>query len=414
VLLVVLDTVRADHLSSYGYLRETTPNFDRLAAEGERFDQAWAQAPWTLPTMATILTGLPPHLHGAGRGAGGLFFGIRPGVPTLAERLSAASYRTAAFINVVWCSPELSSLDRGFEAYDFHTSDESNRGHRDARETTDAVLGWLGGLGDDPVFLVVHYFDPHLTYDPPEPYDAMFEPDEGSRLPRGFGSAAEVFDLREGRIRLDRRRRESLVARYDGELRYADEQFGRLRRELERLGRWEQALVVVVADHGEEFWDHGGFEHGHSHHQELLRVPLILRRPGGPADVVHDVRVRQIDIAPTVLDFAGLDGGDDLPGVVLGEAGSIYSVAEGSLWAGDLVSVRSDRATLILDRASGAMRLFGPDDRLEHQPLPVDPDTHSDLIELLKALPAPHATDDDARQLSEEQRELLRSLGYLR
>jgi arylsulfatase A-like enzyme len=413
VLLVVLDTVRADHVSSYGYPRETTPNLDRLAAEGERFDEAWAQSPWTLPAMATILTGLPPHRHGAGWSAGSLF-GIVPDARTLAARLSAAGYRTAAFVNVVWCSPELSSLDRGFGRYDFRTSDETNRGHRDARETTDAATSWLRELGDEPFFLVVHYFDPHLTYDPPEPYDTMFEPDAGPRVPRGFGSATEVFRLRDGRIQLDRRRRESLIARYDGELRHTDEQFGRLREELERIGRWDETLVVVVSDHGEEFWDHGGFAHGHSHHRELLRVPLILRRPGGPAAVVRGGRVRQLDIAPTVLDFAGVGGGEELPGVVLGREGSTHSLAEGTLWAGDLVSVRSDRSTLILDRATGKMRLYGADDRLEHRPLPVDPDAQADLIELLRGLPPPQRRDDPARKLTEEQLERLRSLGYVR
>ena len=125
VILVILDTTRADHFSSYGYPRLTTPNFDRLAADGERYTRAWSQAPWTLPSIATILTGQPPHVHGAMRGESG-FFGVRPDVRTLAERLSSAGYRSAAFINVVWCNPELSQLDRGFEHYDFRSSDASN------------------------------------------------------------------------------------------------------------------------------------------------------------------------------------------------------------------------------------------------------------------------------------------------
>jgi len=413
VLLVVLDTTRADHLSSYGYPRETTPQLDRLAAEGERYDDAWAHAPWTLPTMASILTGLPPHVHGAGRGPEGVY-GILPDVKTLAEQMAAAGYRTGALINVVWCSPALSSLDRGFELYDYHETDATNLGHRDARRTTDAALGWLEQLGDDPFFLTVHYFDPHLTYDPPAPFDTMFEEGQGPRLRSGFGSAEEMFRVRDGRIRLDDAQRRSLVARYDGELRFVDTQFGRLREALERSGRWERTLVVVVADHGEEFWDHGGFEHGHTHHRELLQVPLIVRQPGGPAGVVRSGRVRQIDIAPTVLRFAGIPAGDQLPGRVLGEQGSRYAVAEGTLWAGDLVSLRDGRGSWFLHRDLGQAWFYAADDPAEQRALPADDPAAADVLELLGAIPARPVGPDEPRRLSEEQLERLRSLGYVR
>jgi hypothetical protein len=340
-------------------------------------------------------------------------FGILPDAPTLAERLAGAGYRTGALINVVWCSPRLSSLDRGFEHYDYHATDESNRGHRDARATTDAALEWLAEAGDDPFFLVVHYFDPHLTYDPPAPFDTLFEEGDGPRIPAGFGSAEEVFRVRDGRIALDDARRRSLIARYDGELRFMDEQFARLRAGLERRGRWERTLVVVVADHGEEFWDHGGFEHGHTHQRELLRVPLIVRRPGGPAGVVREARVRQIDIAPTVLDFAGLPPDEGLPGTVLGEAAARSVVAEGSLWAGDLVSLRSDGGTWILDRDAGAARWYAPGDVEERDPLPPPRSTSAEVLALLEALPRPPQERDDPRRPSEQQLERLRSLGYL-
>ena len=411
VLLVILDTVRADHFSSYGYEKMTTFNFDRLAGEGERYAEAYAQAPWTLPAVASILTGQPPRAHGAGRGQGGVS-GLHPEVTTLAERFSAQGYRTAAFINVVWCSPGLSALDRGFELYDFHDSDETNRNQRNAEETTDAALAWLDGVGSDPFFAVVHYFDPHLTYDPPAPYDSKFEPYCGPRIPPNFGSAAEVVRVRGGEIELDERLRRSLVARYDGELAFVDDQFGRLRRVMKQAGRWDDTLVVVVGDHGEEFWDHGGFEHGHTHHRELLRVPLIVRKPDGPVGVVRDGRARQIDIAPTILDFAGLPVPDELPGRVLDERGAAYSVAEGSLWAGDLVSIRGDRGTLILDRTSGERRFFAPDDPLEQRVANDDP-AGADLEQLLTALPPLRTRDEPLRPLTEQELERVRSLGYI-
>jgi arylsulfatase A-like enzyme len=412
VVLVILDTVRADHLSAYGYSRPTTPNFDRLARDGELYFEAYAQSPWTLPSIATILTGQPPHIHGARRTPQGLF-GIRDDVTTLAERMAQARYRTAAFVNVVWCSAEISSLDRGFELYDLRFREDNYANGRDARETTDAALDWVRSIEGAPFFLTVHYFDPHLTYDAPPPFDTMFEPPGGPRISRGFGSSEELFKIREGAIRLDERRRESLIARYDGELRFVDEQFGRLRQELEELGQWEHTLVVVVADHGEEFWDHGGFEHGHTHYDEVLRVPLIVRRPVGRVGLETATRVRQLDIAPTILDFAGLPPSAELPGRVLRDAGSELAVAEGSLWAGDLVSVRGDRGTVILNRDTAEARFFGPDDRHESHPGESPAPGQEPYLELLRGLPPPGA-EGPAQQLSDAQRERLRSLGYLR
>jgi arylsulfatase A-like enzyme len=412
VLLVIVDTARADHFSTFGYLRPTSPNLDRLAAEGQRFDSAWSQSPWTLPSIATILTGQPPHVHGATRGRQGIH-PVRDEVETLAQRLSSVGYATAAFINVLWCAPEVSGLDRGFDLYDHRETDESNRGHRNAAETTDAVLAWLDRAGDDPFFVVTHYFDPHLTYDPPPPHDTIYERGDGARVPPGFGSASQVFAIRDGRIRLTPEQRESLIARYDGEIRFTDEQFGRLRDGLVQRGLWDDTLVIFVADHGEEFWDHGGFEHGHSHHRELLRAPLIVRRPDGLSGEVSDDRVRQIDIAPTILDFAGVEPPGDMSGFVLGTHDADYAVAEGSLWAGDLVSVRSDRGTLILNRDDGAATFYAPDDTFELTPLPVESQDARDLLDLLESLPAAGTTETSPNPLTEEQLERLRSLGYV-
>jgi arylsulfatase A-like enzyme len=412
VVLVILDTVRADHLSCDGYGRETTPNLDRLASEGELYVNAWAQAPWTLPAVATILTGQPPRVHGAGRGREGLR-GLRSEVPTVAELLSGAGYRTAAFFSVIFCGPRF-GLGRGFGRYDFQTSDAGNRGQRKADVTTDAALGWLRGLGrGDPFFLVVHYFDPHLTYDPPPPWDTLFEPAEEGALAPGFGSASQVFDIREGRLELTPRQRESLIARYDGEIRFADEQFGRLRQGMETLGLWDRSLVVVVGDHGEELWDHGGFEHGHSHYRELLRVPLIVKGPGRTSGARRTERVSQLDIAPMILAAAALPVPPELPGRVLGSGGGAASEAEGSLWGGELLSIRDESGTLILDRTSGARRYFAPDDPLEERDRwPEGPAAARDLERALLARPSLEAPGDPVEPTHEEL-ETLRSLGYV-
>jgi arylsulfatase A-like enzyme len=412
VVLVVLDTVRADHLSCYGYERETSPNLDRVAAEGEIYLDAWAQAPWTLPAVATILTGQPPRVHGAGRGRDGLR-GIRPEIPTLAEHLSAAGYRTAAFFSVVFCGPRF-GFGRGFGRYDFRTSDAGNRGQRQADAATDAALEWLRHLDGEPFFLVVHYFDPHLTYDPPPPWDSIFDSGGEGGIEAGFGSASQVFDIRDGSLELTPRQRDSLVARYDGEIRFADEQLGRLRGAMEELGLWEDSLVVVVGDHGEEFWDHGGFEHGHSHHRELLRVPLVVRGPGREAGTRRAERVSQLDIVPTVLAAAAVPLPPDLAGRPLGSGGGgLAAEAEGSLWGGDLISIRDDSGTLILDRTTGSRRYFGPEDPLEQRDRwPDGPAAARALERVLLERPSPEAMGE-AVEPTPEELEALRSLGYL-
>jgi arylsulfatase A-like enzyme len=260
---------------------------------------------------------------------------------------------------------------------------------------------------------VLHYFDPHLTYDPPAPFDTLFEEHEQPRIPSGFGSAAEVFAIRRGEIQLDPLQRTSLIARYDGELRFTDEQFGALRRGLEELDRWDDSLVVVVGDHGEEFWDRGGFEHGHSHHRELLRVPLIVRRPGEMEGEVRRERVRQVDIGPTLLEFAGITETADLPGLVLGSGGAEYALAEGTLWAGDIVSVRSDAGTLFLHRDRREQRFYRPDDLFERKPLTREADIDPHLLRILRALPVRSGAPREPLQLTDEQLEQLRSLGYV-
>ena len=411
VILVVLDTTRADHLSCMGYSRPTSPNMDRLAEESRLYRNAWSQAPWTLPSFASIVSGQLPRHHGAGRAPDGRLFPIAEDVPTMAEHLGEAGWQTAAWVNVVFCNPR-SGVARGFTTYDFQSSDASNTGHRDARATTDAALAWAEAADPDaPFLMMVHYFDPHLTYDPPPPFDTRFEPDEQEHLPTGFGSASQLFAMRSGELKLTPRQTTSLIARYDGEIAFTDEQFARLRSGLEQLGMWDESLVIVVADHGEEFWDHGGFEHGHSHYRELLHVPLIVKRPGEPAGT-RDELVRQIDILPTVLDYAGLAVPPELPGQVLGSAGVAYSVAEGSLWAGELISIRGAEGTLIQLQDGGSVTFFAAEDDAESLSVPAgtSPDARA-LIDALQALP-PLGSLQEPWQPTEEELQRIRALGY--
>lgn len=313
ILLVLIDTARSDHLGCYGYGRETTPHLDSLAGAGTRFSQVMSGSPWTLPSMATILTGLPERSHRA-RLSDGSFFGVDPELPYLPEMLARGGYGTAAFFNVIYMSEHF-GFHRGFDHFDCHGLEEVTRS-RTAGETVDAFLSWLDTRDDDaPFFAAVHFFDPHATYDPPAPYDTLFaDPGYVGRFDNTWGVMADMFEANSGAVVIDSAGIRNLVDLYDGELAYTDAEIGRLLGALRAGGYAGNTLVIVIGDHGEEFGEHGGFTHGHSLHAELLDVPLILSGRGVPQGLVREGLVGTIDIAPTVLASAGLEPPAGLPG----------------------------------------------------------------------------------------------------
>ena len=268
VLLVTIDTLRADRLGCYGYARASTPTLDALAARGVRFATAVAHVPLTTPSHASILTGLTPLRHGV-RDNGQV---LPAQVPTLAEAFRGAGYRTAAFVSGFPLDRRF-GLDRGFETYDDrlpHGSDARRSAYveRPAGGTTKAALGWLESQ-QEPWFLWVHYFDPHSPYEPPQELVA------GGRDP------------------------------YDGEISQVDSQLGTLLRRIEEKGLQRRTLVLVTADHGESLGEHGEETHGVFVYDSTLRVPLILLAPDVPARVATTV-ARLVDVAPTLLDSAGI------------------------------------------------------------------------------------------------------------
>ncbi len=313
VVLIVVDTLRADHLGFYGYARPTSPALDRYARRGVVFEQALATSPWTLPSIATLLTGQWPSRHGAGsrlRESG--FEQVRrlaDATPTLAEHLRAAGYTTGAIVNNGFLAPG-TGLERGFASYDQRPA--SNWKHRRADESVDAALAWLDAHGQARFFLFVHLFDPHLAYDAPEPVRGRFT----GALPGVALRPGKPQDVRARVASLSAAERDWLVAAYDEEIAFVDEQLARLFAALEARGLWSRSLVVLTSDHGEEFFDHGGFEHGHTVYQELLHVPLVVWAPGVAARR-EKAAVSLADVAPTLLEAQAVNAARGLDGASL-------------------------------------------------------------------------------------------------
>jgi arylsulfatase A-like enzyme len=307
VLLVTVDTLRADRLSCYGYPRPTSPHIDALAARGTRFANAYSSAPWTLPSYGSLFTGLFPGEHRAGVVTEcDALFGqdqdapaktttelLRADVPTLAERFAAAGFATAMFHANYYLS-RASGIERGFQRYVHYGSN--------ARNGVDRVLKWIDEQGTSPWFGVAHLMDPHFPYAPPAPFDREFAGVDVAQLANWPLNLAE---LRAARPEPEIAKLSSDL--YDGEIAFTDQEIGRLLDTLAEKGVLANTIVVLHSDHGEEFWEHGSCDHGHSQHQELLRVPLVIAWPDHvPAGRVVVERVRALDVFATLLELAGI------------------------------------------------------------------------------------------------------------
>ena len=280
VLLITVDTLRADRLGCYGYEHAHTPHTDRFADEGVRIERAIAPTPLTLPSHTSILTGLEPPAHSV-RGNG--VFRVPDGVQTLAEILKAEGYQTQAFVSANVLHRRF-NLDQGFDGYDDDLSGEAKDGltqmqERSGEQTMDRVLHWLNKRAESasppPFFLWVHLFDPHEPYEPPEA-DA-----KRSATP------------------------------YDGEIASADRQIGRLVKALEPNGVLDDTILVFTSDHGESLGEHQEATHAMFIYEATQRVPLIFRYPRKlPASRVYDGPARSVDIMPTILSLAGKKSGE--------------------------------------------------------------------------------------------------------
>ena len=332
VLLIVLDTVRADHLSAYGYSRPTTPNLARIAREGVLFEQAISSSSWTLPSHASLFTGRPVYQHGADSENPRL----GSEYSTLAEVLTSRGFLTAGVAaNTSWATNN-AGLARGFIHFEDCLQSPADGvartvlgrevvarlrsrlgwrgqfGRARGDEVTDAFTRWLDRQGKRRVFAFLNYMDAHGPYVSPAPFHTHFmsarERSFESRYSFKLPSLAKDATLGE---------RSLFTAAYDGGIESLDFEIGRLFEELQRRGRLDQTLVVIVADHGEALTDHGFYIHGHSLYLDQIHVPLIVRWPGRiPAGLRIADPVSTTEIAATIASFTGAVS-QSLPGASL-------------------------------------------------------------------------------------------------
>jgi arylsulfatase A-like enzyme len=382
LLVYLIDTLRADHLSCYGARNPTSPNLDRLAAEGFRFERFRAVAPWTRPTTATVLTGYYPSWHGAGKE-----LPLPESLVTLAESLRAAGYSTWAAVTNVQVSAREIGFDQGFHRFlgqeAMQAPDPVSAPH--SRTLHAAIRPWLEKAAGEPFFLYLHSMDPHSPYAPPAAAARPFG--------RGYsGIFADVplrpFMLRRLKDQVEEQDLRYVEDVYDDEIEDQDAQIGSLLETLDELRILDDTVVIVLSDHGEEFLEHGDWNHGYRMWEELLRVPLIVWVPERWREAwqlrprVVEAPVSQADFVPGVLDLLGVE--DDFPRqgrsffpLLRGESGEsrVLYGEDYQTWEGDEIgALVSGRYKLIwtLDRDP-------PDVRYRLFDLEADPGEQVDL-----------------------------------
>ena len=316
VILIQADTLRRDHLDAYGYSRQTAPIVTHLAKNGALFRNYTVQATWTKVSTPSLMTSLYPMSHGVANFADHL----PAAANTLAESYRAAGYATVSLASVIFTG-QFTNLHQGFEELHEDGSFSQQGSSKTAREYVDRLADWLARHRDTPFFAFLHVFDPHDPFEPRRPYDALWaDPSKKEEHEKQLGEVRKV--IKEPLLRLfGMPSREELVKAgldadafvahdrdwYDGSIRGMDVEIGRLMQTLSRLGLADDTLLVFLSDHGEEFLEHGRMFHGQTVYGELTQVPLVMHWPAGLSKglVVNDV-VQSIDVMPTLLELSGI------------------------------------------------------------------------------------------------------------
>ncbi len=376
VLLIGVDTLRADHLGCLGYAQDTTPTLDRLAREGVLCMRTMSTSGWTLPSVMSVMTSLYPPVHQVSTYKNRL----PQEAVTLAKILKTSGYTTAGFVS----NPLVHSqygFATGFDLYDDFTVsldvDMNILGKHDeamadpalactSELITRTAIRWLERSPREPLFLFVFYLDPHYDYIPPPPFDTIFDPDyQGDINGRGIRKEPRRSQRPAGRDL------QHLLALYDGEIRYTDTYVAELLRAFAKAGLLENTLVIVFGDHGDEFYEHGKTAHDRTLYQEILHVPLLLWWPNRlPAGRRVDTLTSLVDIMPTVLDYLGLPWEGPLQGASLrplmeGRTDRLHDTvwAELNTWT-HVQAVVGDHDTLIRNVGNDTWELYD----LSHDP----------------------------------------------
>ncbi len=452
VVLISIDALRADRLSAYGYERETTPVLDQLAADGVLYLNALSPSNWTLPGHASMLTGTFPRRHGAhifeaevmslakdsfqavaeAYGGGPSVMPLQPGNTTLAKALSDAGYTTAAVVANSAYLNHVFGLDQGFDFYDArprllwshkpvfdnalrlfpYTYCSFVKPYRLAADVNSTVFRWIEPNAQNPFFLFINYMEPHSPYCAPSSYDTRFPGREtflDTDLPI---TRAESLSPEESK---------HFRSLYDGEISYVDYEIGVLFDRLKNLGVYDNSLIIVTADHGEYFGEHGLWMHGVGAYEEVYRVPLIVKYPRSAERKREDGWVQTIDIFPTVLEVLGLPVPNNIQGQVLGRANHPLLVEQ--YWDWQLLKHSGHQALyeypwkLVL-YSDGATELFNmADDPHEGNDLSSErPDKVEEIRERLEKYVTsikPVPFERDAVAIGDETRRKLEALGYV-
>ncbi len=390
VLLISIDTCRADHLSCYGFKRNTTPNIDALAADGVLFQQAQSTNPLTLPAHSSMMTGTIPPAHGVLTNQG---HRLSESNTTLAEVLRDDGFQTAAVVGAFPMDKRF-GLGQGFQSYDDDFGDDTGKGlfnEATAEQVSKKAIRWLDGHSEDPFFLFVHYYDPHQRYLPPEPFATEYPEDK-----------------------------------YSGEIAYTDHWIGKIIDRLKELGQYESTAIIVTSDHGESLGDHNENSHGFFIYQPTIHIPFVARLPQGARGQKINAPVSIIDIMPTILGLVGSTVPEANQGIDLsqsmhgGDAPADDRYLYSDTWYPAKLeccplrglrqgpwryiwSVRPELYNLHTDPRE-LKNVYGAEQRIAQR-------LHQQLLDELEA--ANRSGDDNQSELDDETKGRLESLGYL-
>ncbi len=413
ILLILVDTLRRDHLGTYGYERDTSPNIDALAKRSIRYERAYSQSSWTIPSTAALLSAR----YASDLGIRRQHDRLSDEVLLLPEVLKQNGYRTGAVVSHVFISRRW-NFDQGYDFFD----GGNVKGHAAVTSAgvTDAALRFIDrSFGAGPSFLLVHYFDPHADYIEHEGYRFSQEMNYDGPIKSGM-----IYKYVKSSFR--RSHPEDLaylLALYDSEIAFTDAQIGRLIRHLEERELLDDTIVILTADHGEEFLEHQSFGHALTLYQEQIHVPLLIRWPGAERGRVSSRVVQTIDIFPSILDYLGIPAPPGIAGLAIqAQTQERPAISETFRKPVRLRSIVSGDYKLIwdLDAEAGTdHRLYridrDPEERvdvLEREPQ-VAARLQSELQRRFGRLEMKHAPSSSPRvELSDEEKRALEALGY--